>query len=371
MLPDYWRSVRRVLVMRLDNIGDVVMLSPSLRTLREALPQAEITLMASSGGSQVAPLLPWVDKVIVSRPVWQDISGAIPQSFEREMAQVERLREGGYDAAVIFTSFSQSPFPPAYVCYLAGIPIRIGQSKEFGGSLLSQSAMPLPDNWHQADRNLFLLEFVGFEVSDRHLSLHVPIPIQEAADQLLCQNDINPAQPFIVAAPGASCAARRYPPERFAAVIRQLAARTGLPIVVVGSEREQSLIDPILAANGNRDVVSLVGRTSVPELAALIRRASMVVANNSAPLHMADAFNRPMVILYSGTEYLSQWRPRRAPAVLLKRDTVCSPCYNFTCPYNLECLDIAPEEVVAEVCALLQGTNSYPAGLFVRQEIAL
>ncbi|MBK8904991.1 MAG: glycosyltransferase family 9 protein [Anaerolineaceae bacterium] len=345
--------MRRLLVIRLDNIGDVVLLSPSLRALRQALPQASITLMASPAGSQVAPLLPWVDDVIVHRAVWQDVSRNLPQRPEQEMALIEMLRQRNFDAAVIFTSFSQSPYPPAYVCYLAGIPLRLGQSPAFGGGILSDWIRPSRDEMHQAERNLFLLESVGFPIHDRHLALQLPDGAQETADRLLHQRGINPEAPYIVIAPGASCPARRYPAHQFAAAMRHLAAQTTLPLVVVGTEREQEKFQPILSQAWGGQMVSLVGATTLPQLAAVIRRAHVVLANNSGPLHIADTFARPMVILYSGTEYESQWRPRRAPARLLRRPTSCSPCYAFHCPYQLECLDIPPQEVAEAVCSLL------------------
>jgi len=77
-LSPEWNRVRRLLVVRLDNIGDVILLSPALRALHQALPQAAITLMASPAGSQAAPLLPWVDDLIVHRAVWQDVSHRLP-----------------------------------------------------------------------------------------------------------------------------------------------------------------------------------------------------------------------------------------------------------------------------------------------------
>ena len=352
-LSPEWNRVRRLLVVRLDNIGDVILLSPALRALHQALPQAAITLMASPAGSQAAPLLPWVDDLIVHRAVWQDVSHRLPQDPAREMAFIERLRQRQFDAAVIFTSFSQSPYPPAHVCYLAGIPVRLGQAAAFGGGILSDWVKPQPDNTHQAERNLYLLESVGFRVPDRHLELRVPADVQETADTLLRRRELDPFAPFILLAPGASCPARRYPPHRFAAVVRLLAAQTPWPIVVVGSEPEKALFAPILADDLGGRVISLVGETSVPELTAVIRRASVVLANNSGPLHMADAFGRPLVVLYSGTEFETQWQPRRSPARLLRRPTVCSPCYRFQCPYNLECLDIPPEQVAAAVLSLL------------------
>ncbi len=352
MTSGSWPLVHRLLVVRLDNIGDVIMLGPSLRTLRQALAQASITLMASPAGAQAAPLLPWIDDLIIHRALWQDVSGSLAHDPGREQELVQTLQERRFDAALIFTSFSQSPHPAAYACYLAGIPVRAGQSKEFGGAVLSQWIKPPPDETHQVDRNLFLLESAGFRPEERQLSLSVPPGARITADRLLAEVGIQPGVPFIVLAPGASCAARRYDPVRYAAVARQLPSRTGMHVVVVGSLRESELVRPILDPAHDR-VVSLVGQTSIPQLAAVIERSALVIANNSGPMHIADAFLRPTLVLYSGTEYESQWRPRSAPATLLKRSVPCSPCYNFHCPYNMECLDVPPEEVLAEASHML------------------
>ena len=102
-------------------------------------------------------------------------------------------------------------------------------------------------------------------------------------------------------------------------------------------------------------------------LAAVIKRAALLIANDSGPMHMADAFGRPMVILYSGTELESQWVPRTASTVLLRRPTPCSPCHAFRCPYNMECLDIPPQEVVAEALKLLMSVEK-PQPRVVRGE---
>jgi lipopolysaccharide heptosyltransferase II len=355
--PNFLASdLQRVLVVRLDNIGDLVMLSPALRALREAMPKAKITLMASPAGSQVASLLPGIDDVIVSRALWQDASGEIPFEPKREIVSIQALRERQFDAAMIFTSFSQSPFPAAYACYLAGIPHRIGSSKEFGGGVLSFSPASPPDNIHQVDRNLSLVQAANIHVHNKHLELHVPQDVQEKADQLLTKAGIKSGAPFIVLAPGASCAARRYDPERFATVVRMLSMESNYPVVIVGTSREAQTIEPVIRMaqeNTHGRAHSLVGLTSVPELAAIIRRASLTIANNSGALHIADAFRCPMVILYSGTDLVSQWMPRNSPARLLCRPVFCAPCYNFDCPYSKECLDIHPVEVATAALEML------------------
>jgi lipopolysaccharide heptosyltransferase II len=353
-------QLQRILAVRLDNIGDMIMLGPALRALKHAYPASHITLLCSPAGSQVAPMLPWVDDVIVLRAVWQDASWTMPLDPEREMALVRDLREREFDAAFIFTSFSQSPYPPACACYLAGIPVRVGQSKEFGGSVLSEWVKPLPDETHQVDRNLHLLEAAGIPITGTQLELHLPPTAQQSAERILAEAGIDPREPYIVLAPGASCQARRYDPARYAEVARILARRTEYPLVVVGSEREVELVRPIVEAAGNR-ALPLVGRTTIPELAAVISKAALLIANDSGPMHIADAFLTPMVILYSGTEYESQWRPRSAPTTLLRRPTLCSPCYNFRCPYNMECLDFSPEEVAGEAVSLLNRTGGASA----------
>jgi ADP-heptose:LPS heptosyltransferase len=80
-------------------------------------------------------------------------------------------------------------------------------------------------------------------------------------------------------------------------------------------------------------------------MAAVIARSRLVIANNSGPMHIADAFKRPAVILFSGTDLESQWRPRGSPVTLLRVPTPCHPCRLFTCPFEMQCLDLAPERV--------------------------
>ena len=345
-----WTAVRRLLVVRLDNIGDVILTGPATLALRRALPDARITLLASPAGAEAAPLLPWIDEVITLRALWQDASGSLPFDPARELALVGELAAGRFDAAVIFTSFSQSPFPPAYACYLAGIPVRAGQAKEFGGGVLSYQAEPAPFECHQAARNIHLVESAGIPVEDDHLVLCVPSAAPDAAARLLSAAVIAPGDDFIAVAPGASCPARRHDPERFAEAARLIGAGRGLRVVALGSDRDRDACE--LAARA-ADGANLAGATSIPELAAVIQRAALVLCNDSGPMHIADAFARPQVVLYSGSELESQWRPRRSPHVLLRRETDCSPCYRFDCPHAMACLDIPPGEVAAAANSLL------------------
>ena len=337
-LPVDWSALSRVLAVRLDNLGDVVMVTPALRALRAALPAgARLDLLASPAGAGLAPLLADVDEVHAHSASWQDADGRLPLDPARELALVERLR--GYDAVVVFTSFAQSPWPMAYAAYLAGVPVRVGTSKEFGGSVLTHWLPAPPDAQHQSDRALALLAAAGVPDRGRHLALQVPAQAIARADEVRRAAGLPEA--YAVLAPGASCPSRRYSPERFALVAAQL----GLPVAVLGTEKERALVESVTGPG----VVSLAGQLDLPALAALIQGAQVAVTNNSGGMHLADAVGTPVVALFAGTEDESQFAPRSVPARLLRVPTTCAPCRAFVCPYAHECLDIAPADVALAV----------------------
>ena len=347
-----WAEARRILVMRLDNIGDVVMTSPVLRALKENLPASSITLMASPGGSKAAPLLPWVDKVLPWRVLWQDLGRRLAHGPEREWELINTLREGSYDAAVILTSFKQTPHAAGYACALAGIPLRLGESKEWGGSVLTTEVPPAPDELHQVERNLRLIEHASFRVEDRSLGVSVPPRARKNTAALLEAYGVVPGTPYLLLCPWTSCQARTYASERFALAARRLSEETGWPVVVSGTEADRARSDELFGTLDGRSV-DLVGATDLCELAALVEGARLVLTNNTSTMHLADALRAPSVVLFSGTELEEQWYPRDVPHRLLRRETFCSPCYTFTCPYHLECLDIPPKEVAEAGLSLL------------------
>ena len=351
-----WLAARNLLAVRLDNAGDVVMLGPALRAVKTTSPDSQITLLASPAGARAAPLLPWIDSVLVWRSIWQDL-GQLPFDPVRESELIHLLAERSFDAAVIFTSFSQTPHVAAYVCYLAGIPLRAGESKEFGGGTLSTELRGTPDGIHQVDRNLHLVQALGFTDVDPALEIAIPDASRESVARRLWNVGITPDQPFVLLHPGASAAARRYPTARFRQVAELLRNR-GWPLVVTGSERERDLLEGVA---GDDHAVPVLTDLSMQEFAALIAQASAVVCGNTLPLHLADATGTPVVALYSGTDLISQWRPRLVPSRVLQRATDCAPCYRFTCPIGLPCLDVDPEEVVAAIDALVPRAPTFSA----------
>jgi ADP-heptose:LPS heptosyltransferase len=346
-ISDVWLSVRNLLVMRLDNIGDVIMTSPALRALRENLPDAKITLMTSPSGAAAGDLLPWVDQVLPWRVLWQDL-GKLAFDPAREWRLVEELRTHKFDAAVIFTSFSQSPHPAGFVGALAGIPLRLGESKEQDPDSLTHSIPAAPDAIHQTERNLRLVQSVGFKISDDHLILKIPENVHSKID-----NFITSLCPYLLLNPWASCPSRNYASDRFAQAASALSDHTGWKVIVTGIERDHDRSQELLETLGDR-AIDLIGKTSLAELTALIEGASLVLTNNTSVMHIADATKTPMIVLFAGTEQLTQWHPRHSLTRILNRPTVCSPCYAMNCSYEMQCLNINPAAVVRAGLELLQ-----------------
>ncbi|HZS94578.1 MAG TPA: glycosyltransferase family 9 protein [Chloroflexota bacterium] len=343
-----WQEARNILAVRMDNLGDIVMLGPALRAIKRASPDSRMTLLGNRSGVAAASIVPGIDDTIAYAPLWQHLGDGSSFKPADDLALIELLAERRFDAALIFTSFSQTPLVPAYVCYLAGIPLRAGESKEFGGAVLTDPVPTTPIEIHQVDRNLHLVEAVGFTPVGSELEISIPDRARDAATALLNERGIG-NHPFVLVHPGASAPARRYAPERFGAIARMLAEREA--VLVTGTEREAEILAIVRREAPGVPVVA--GETDLASYAALVERAALVICNDTLPMHLADAVGTPAVVLFSGTDYESQWEPRNVPCRLLRRPTPCAPCFYITCPIGTPCLDIDPAQVVAVAEELL------------------
>ncbi len=352
-----WLAMKRVLAIRLDAAGDVLMTTPALRALRAMRPD-RLTLLTSTSGSAIAELLPELDDVIVYDAPWmKEGSGVADAGTDR--AFIDGLRAQQFDAAVIFTVHTQSPLPAATMAYLAGLPRRLAHCHENPYDLLTdwvpdpETEQPLR---HEVRRQLDLLAHVGIHATDDHLSLHVPDVASRAMRARLEGLGIGPRDPWIVVHPGATAAARRYPPDSFAEVLRRLHVRTGWPIVLTGSRRERRLVDDIRFA-ADWLGTSLAGQLTTAEMAALVAIAPMLLTNNSLPAHMAAAVGTPVVDLYALTNL--QHTPWAVPSRVLSVDVPCKGCRRSVCPLgHNRCLHaVDPRDVVDAIIELAKATG--------------
>jgi lipopolysaccharide heptosyltransferase II len=347
-----WAEARRILVVRLDAMGDVLMTTPAFRALAQSAPDVHLTLLTSPAGAAIASLLPEIDAVEVHEVPWMKQPPAAGRSTDAAGAArrlIDRLRAGRYDAAVIFTVHSQSALPAALVCLLAEIPLRLAHSRENPYALLTDW-VPDPETdapiRHETRRQLDLVATIGATVEDEHLSVRVPPAAARWIRALLWTVGIEPATRWALIAPGASAPSRRYPADGFATIARALVADHGWRIVVTGTAEERPLAEAV-AADLAPSAVVLAGSLTPGELAALVAVAPVVVANNSGTAHLAAAVGTPVVEAYALTNL--QHAPWGVASRVLAHDVPCKGCRKSVCPLGHDaCLTrLDPADLVA------------------------
>ncbi len=334
-----WTQVRNLLCVRLDSIGDVLMTTPAIRACRESFG-CRVALLTSRAGAAAAKHIPEVDEILVFAAPWMKVTQ--PESDAALMAE---LKKRAFDAAAIFTVYSQSPLPAAYLCYLAGIPRRLAHCHENPYHLLTDW-VPDPEPGarmrHEVQRQLDLVAAVGARTGDERLSFAVPPWAHERVRRLMA-----PLRgPAVVVHVGASAASRRYPPDQYAQAVDLLVRRTGCAAIFTGDADEEALVQSVREAM-TLPSHSLVGRLELAELAALIAQADLLISNNTGPAHIAAAVDTPLVDLYALTN--PQHTPWRVKSRVLYHDVPCRNCYKSICPAgHHDCLKRVPPERVAD-----------------------
>lgn len=358
-----WQDARNILCIRLDYLGDVLMTTPALRALKNATTPRRITLLTSSGGAAAAQYIAEVDDTIVYSAPWlKHGTGCRP---ENDLAMIEQLRAGQFDAAVIFTVFSQNPLPTAMLCYLAGIPLRLAHCHENPYQLLTDWVRdPEPEELvrHEVRRQLDLVASVGCTTKDERLHFRIRDNDAEQIRTLLASHGIEQGSQWIVLHPGASAASRRYPAQHWAAAARGLAQRLGCPLIFTGAADEADLISGIIdqASHPDLKAISLSGKLDLGMLAALIAEAPLLISNNTGPAHLAAAVGTSVVDLYALTN--PQHTPWQVANRVLYHDVPCRFCYKSVCPRgHHDCLmKVTPEQVIDAALELITQPNQEP-----------
>ena len=338
-----------VLVVRQDNDGDVLLAGPAVRAV--AASAGRVTFLCGPRGRQAAGLLPGVDDVRCWRSPWID-----PEPEPVDPAHVDtlvaELRGLALDAAVVLTSFHQSPLPLALLLRLAGVPWVGAISDDYPGSLLDVRHR-LPDDLPEAERALSLARACGFELPPGDEGrLAVALDPAERPAGL-------PDGPYLVVHPGASVPARAWGPDRCRELVALLAAR-GHRVLITGAPAERELCAHV-ARGGGED---WGGRTSLAGLGHVLAGARTVVVGNTGPAHLAAAVGTPVASLFAPTVPAIRWAPYGVPHRLLHIDVPCAGCRARTCPVpGHPCLEgLATEDVAAAAEELALGAGALPAG---------
>ena len=360
------QEVKRILVIRLDLLGDVLLSMPAVRALRQSYPQASIDMLVLP---YTAPLLAhysYFDRIYTfdlnllrpSGDMWN------PAHYLALLRLLHDLRVRRYDLAVTLFGLWGS-----LIAFLSGARLRVGYRGE-GFPLMHNLALPgrrYQERKHEVEYVLALARASGARVEDSRLDL---IPLPEAVakvDRLLAEEGVLPEEGLVAIHPGAkNGSAKRWLPERWGRLADRLASEFGVRIVLTGTAAEEELVARVVSAMRERAVV-LAGRTSIPELVALLARCQLVLCGDSAPLHLAVALGVPVVAIHGPTDPLlsGPWGPK---ATVVRRPLPCSPCYDLRdiadCPRDRPvCMEeITVQEVFEAAQRYLRGEREEVEG---------
>ncbi|MEA2200773.1 MAG: hypothetical protein QOI89_1369 [Solirubrobacteraceae bacterium] len=329
---------RRVLMVRQDSIGDVLLAGPAVRAVAGA--GASVTLLCGPRGRAAAELLPGVAEVLVWRADWIDPD---PEPIARDHLGrlIESIAGRDFAEALILTSFHQSPLPLALLLRVAGVPRIAAISEDYPGSLLDLRHK-VDEDLHEVERGLSLAEACGYRLplgDAGVLRIRSTAALHDRAAALA---------PYVVVHPGASVPARAWSAGRHAQLVRRLTA-AGRNVVVTGGKDERELTAVVCRDAAPGRVADLGGETDLDQLGAVLARAEAMVVANTGPAHLAAAVGTPLVSVYAPTVPSSRWHPWGVPYALLHQDVPCAGCHARECPVDGHpCVEEVTAAVVGE-----------------------
>jgi heptosyltransferase-1 len=383
------RDFRRILLIKLSAVGDVVHTIPVLNKLRRRYPSARIDWLVTPAIADLIRHHPAVSNVVLfTREDW-----ATPWRFAalgRVGKLAAELRRARYDLIVDM----HGQFRTAFFTLAAGAPVRIGfdrprpevwhaSERSFpreaykhawkgareASWLAYTHRIPVPTlDVHAVDRYLTVGPMLGLDGGPADFSFPVPADAVARVETLLRANGIAAGDGVLLCAPGTNWETKHWSAERFAEVARHFLAR-GWRIVLIGAQRERPVCARVAAAAPG--TFDLCGQTSLTELAALVRRSSGAITNDSGPMHMAVALDRPVVSVFGPTDAL--WiGPYRRPDAVLRADLPCAPCYLRQlrhCRHGHACMgEITAAAVIERMEATLAAARPAPGQQTVEAE---
>ena len=299
-MKENWADCKNILIIRADNMGDVLMSSPAIRAVKQTLG-CKITVLTSSMGKAIVPFIPEIDQVIVCDLPWIKHSNEFNAGDYEKL--IETLKAAKYDGAIIFTVYSQNQLPSAMLAYLAGIPRRLAYCRENPYHLLTDWAAekePYTFVRHQVRRDLDLVAQIQCLPGDEHLSLDTSRTCWPQLQTKLQEMNIPKDRWWIVMHAGVSEAKRRYPVKCWIEAGKLLLNAFPCRLLFTGSLTEAGTSEKICEEIGEESV-SLSGKLSLQEFITLVKHTELVISVNTSTIHIAAASRVPIIVLYALT----------------------------------------------------------------------
>jgi ADP-heptose:LPS heptosyltransferase len=320
-------EVRRVLLLRLERIGDLLMVLDAIRDARTAWPAAEIDLAVGSWNAPLARLIPGVTSIDVADAPWL-ARGTGAMSWRALIAHARGWRRRRYDLVVNFEPDIRSNV----LAWLSGAPRRVGYWSAGGGALLTDALEYAPKMHVSENARVLVARAAGRDAAAPSRTRITPELEPPADATIRAAERLGPARgPLVGVHVSGGRESKQWHLDRFASVARELAGARGATIVLTGSDADRPMVDIVKRDLAGVRVVDATGGMDVPTLAALLARLDLFITSDTGPMHLAAAMGTPVVALF-GPSQPERYGPRASLERIVRVDLPCSPCGRVLLP---------------------------------------
>jgi len=321
-------AVKRVLLLRLERIGDLLMVLDAIGAARAAWPDAEIDLAVGSWNAPIARLIPGIARLEVADVPWLAREGT-GERWTALRAKARSWRARGYDLVINFEPDIRSN----YLAWLTGAPRRFGYYTGGGGAFLSDATAYDPRQHVAVNARAIVARAAGATVgggSARHGAHTMLQPPAEALARARALLGHAP-RPHVGVHVSGGRQSKQWHLDRFAAVARDLARGRGATIVLTGSAADRPMVDEVARALEGVHVIDAAGDIDLPTLAAVLADLDLLVTSDTGPMHLAGAMHTPVVALF-GPSHPERYGPLAMQQRVIRVDLPCSPCGQVRLP---------------------------------------
>ncbi len=339
------KDPEKILIVRTDRLGDVILSTPVIKNLRLTYPNAHLAFMCRPYTKDAVTGNTYLDEVIVYDKYGKhnSILSTINFAF--------RLRKKRFDWAIILHPTNRAHL----ITFLAGIPKRIGWNRKLGILLTDKL---LHDKQygkkHESEYSLSILESLGIPIRGKETSFPLNQKAIDSTNSRLLDAGVGAEDGFIVLHPSASCPSKRWPQENFLSLARLLKAKSRFKIIIISS-KDEAEFGELLARE--TDLIDFRGMFNLNQLGALLKRATLLISNDSGPVHIAASFNTLVISIFGRNDPglgPRRWRPLGPNSYYFHDDPGCRHCPAHACEIDFICLKaITPEEVAQKALQLL------------------
>jgi len=339
---------QRILIVRTDRIGDVLLSTPVIKALRGAYPNAYIAMMVSPYAKDIVDSNLYLDEVIIYDKDSQH------KKWRRSIKFALSLKKKKFDLAIVLHPTNRVHL----VTFFAGIPKRVGYDRKMGFLLTDRRkhSKQLGEK-QELEYSLDLVRYLGIEPKDKTLFMPIRPESEKWADELFKIEGIKRTDKLLAIHPGASCPSKIWPSERFAETADRLTEKYSFKVLVIAGPKDMHAAQEVLK-NMRHPALNLAGKISVSQLASVLKRCQLFVSNDSGPVHIASAVGTPVISIFGRNQKgLSplRWGPVGERDKILHKEVGCIECLAHNCIKDFACLKaITIDDVVVAADEILK-----------------